>query len=143
MVNKYGTFVALLLSTVVIASCATSPNPNKEGGSFNLYSGVGVDESKLEQWRNRVVAIEGTPSRYVVTIKSYFSCDSEKLKPYLGVGRGGNVTLVLASANDKAVFSSSCEEQRSIKISLENRVRSGDVIYILSGDTVLGHVTAP
>lgn len=141
MGNKYCKLVVLVLLVIVTASCATPPD--KEGSSFNLYSGVKVEEYKLEQWRSRMIAIEGTPLRYTVTIKGYFSCENETLIPYLGVGRGGAVTLVLAPESDKAVFSSSCEEQRSIKISLEKRVRSGDVIYILSGDTVLGHVIAP
>jgi hypothetical protein len=75
---------------------------------------------------------------YLVRARGSFECDGE-FDPFLTVSIDKKATLVLR----QQAASSGCECGRTIDITIENRLKSGDTIYVLHDYRVIGHLTTP
>lgn len=79
---------------------------------------------------------------YLVRARGSFDCDGE-LEPFLTVSIDKKATLVLGQQAGAQAASSGCECGRTIDITIENRLESGDTIYVLNDYRVIGHLITP
>ena len=62
-------------------------------------------------------------------VRGSFDCDGE-FEPFLTVSIDKKATLVLGQQAGSQAASSGCECGRTIDITIENRLESGDTIYV-------------
>ena len=73
----------------------------------------------------------------------FFACNAKVSKPYLTVTNKKKATLVIESSAPQEIFNSSCECARSLAIKLSDRLETGDTLYLLRDQDVLGHLVMP
>lgn len=129
--------VALLAISSVQAEEITSP-------SWTLETGVRL--RKVEQCakgaeKQRIV-VSGTPREYLVNVNAVFCCGGKLKNPWLNLPHDGKASLVLDTEQARG-FSSSCECFKSLTIGISGRLARGDVLYVVNGQEVVGHVVLP
>jgi hypothetical protein len=84
--------------------------------------------------------IEKSGPSYIVQFRDFFPCDADLRQPYLTENGGGRATLVFWNG-DK--YQNGCECPRSLTVTITDRLKPGDVLYVSNDHDVLGHVVVP
>jgi hypothetical protein len=105
--------------------------------AFHLGTGVTlISASECDHKQiGRPPVVNKSGKGYVVSIYDARVCNAKTEHPSLSLTRSKKVTL--------DVGDSSCECARSIQVGLEDRLESGDVLYVLNGGEVSGHLQVP
>lgn len=125
--------VFLVLSIILLLpSCKKNEDRSV---AFTLETGVDSEIDACIEDRPSSVLIEEAGTSQMVSVVWDFPCGAEIEKPYLTATRSGGATLVLNSDYGK----SSCSCSRSIGIKISDRLRGGEVLYVVVNKEVVGH----
>lgn len=138
------TFRVAAATLVALLGCTKQETTNGHT-TFTLESGVTLlSLSECASFEGgQKASLQKLDARYVVTALTPLNCEASLSAPYLQEAGGHKATLVLPKADSAKSFSTGCECPRSIKISITGRLESGDTLYVLNDDHVLGHFTVP
>jgi len=132
------TLLALFVS-IFVSACSKQDAASPQN-QFTLQSGVSlVNASACMEEPKYSLGLEKDGPSYLVYATGRASCSSEAVAPYMTVVSDGRATLVLNPPQSK----SSCECFRTFEARVVNRIHAGDILYVLTGGEVLGHVKVP
>jgi hypothetical protein len=115
-----------------------------ESATFTLASGVKLvtDTPCASSSDGATASVDKTgDNAYAVRVRDVFQCDGT-LEPFLTEPIDKKATLVLTRGSSSA-GDSACECSRAISVAIENRLESGDTLYILNDYRVTGHLIMP
>lgn len=129
-----------------VASLAISSVQADEITSPSWTFETGVRLGKVEQCakgegKQRIV-VSGAPREYLVNVSAVFSCGGKLKNPWLNLPYDGRASLVLETEQPGG-FRSSCECFKSLTIGISDRLSRGDILYVVNGQEVVGHVVLP
>jgi hypothetical protein len=125
--------VCLVLSIIIfLPSCKKNEDRSV---AFTLETGLESEIGACIEDRPSSILIEEAEASQRVGVVWDFPCGAEIERPYLTVTRNGGATLVLNSDYGK----SSCSCSRSIGVKINNRLRSGEFLYVVVNKEVIGH----
>ena len=133
--------VRFISALLVAASC-----PAEEPATFTLSTGISsgiqlIDESVLKNETPPSVRIIRSGGSYVVLVTAFIPCQGSFVPPWMSLGP--NPTLVLQKERN-AGFHSRGECLYKLKVSVaSDRLTSKEVLYVVSGQEVVGHVRVP
>lgn len=131
----------VLAGCVLLGGCSKQNAAEPDKSTFALTMGVQVvsvtkcDEEPAKGGLNikKVAANE-----YIVEFASYLACSGDLGKAYLTTAKEGKSTLVVGS-----VAKDGCECAKSVSLKISDRLESGEVLYVLTGAEVIGHMLVP
>jgi hypothetical protein len=130
-----------LMMLLLFGGCSKQEEAESRKSSFTLGTGIQViSPIKCNQESARVdVDIAKTaPREYVLGFSSYLSCAGDLSESYLTVSKNGRSTLVVGTGSKDG-----CECSKSVSLKISNRLDSGEMVYVLAGGEVIGHVLVP
>lgn len=137
----------LVVCAVVQSLVGCSRNIEKNSDTFTLETGVVLQEidecDAQKKTQAPTSSVKNLTAGYEVTVSAFFACNAKVSKPYLTVTNQKKATLVIESSAPKEIFNSSCECARSLAIKLSDRLETGDTLYLLRDQEVLGHLVMP
>jgi hypothetical protein len=139
MTNNLAGVILALVACVTLPACSREEALSREH-TWTLRSGVEVlYDSGCQDATGRpaVVNVQKERQRYVISVESYQSCQSQPVPPWLTQTRNGKATLVIQSSDSG--IPTSCECARNLKVAISDRLERGDMLFVVSDNEVLGY----
>lgn len=129
-----------LLCFFCLVSCAAQ----HENSAFTFFTGVRVESDMVAaDFPGEKIEIEKTDGGYIISVNSYFDCGVSEKKPYLDDSLRVKATLVMDGDRSSGFLHPACNEKRNIKVSIKDRLNTGEVLYVVSKALVIGHLIVP
>ena len=111
--------------------------------AFTLAAGVTlVQQTKLDSATKQSVRIRKAAAAYEVLVTAFMPCGGAVAPPWLTAG--SDPTLVVEKVRSSTIFNSREECTYMLKVSVSpDRLEPKGTLYVVSGQTVVGHATVP